>query len=116
MLVKLVADMVKTQTVTCGEVDMILGLVHYAKLNVAICPGSRIAAGAGSEPGGLGPREGSGAGGSTTLGSFRGSWMPAVWGRVMRTGVNGACEVLRRGSRPTLGDDSAAEGQGDCTE
>jgi len=29
-----------------------------------------------------------GAGGSTTLGSFRGSWMPAAWGRVMRTGVN----------------------------
>ena len=38
MLVKLVADMVKTQTVTCGEVDMILGSVDYAKLNVAICP------------------------------------------------------------------------------
>jgi mannose-6-phosphate isomerase-like protein (cupin superfamily) len=38
MLVKLVADMVKTQTVTCGEVDMILGAVDYSKLNVAICP------------------------------------------------------------------------------
>jgi len=52
------------------------------------CPGCRIAAGAGSEPGGLGSREGSGAGGSTMLGSFRGFWMPAAWGRVMRTGVN----------------------------
>jgi len=52
------------------------------------CPGNRIAAGAGSEPGGLGSREGSGAGGSTTLGSLRGSCMPAAWGRVMRTGVN----------------------------
>ena len=29
-----------------------------------------------------------GAGGSTTLGSFRGFWRPAAWGRVMRTGVN----------------------------
>ena len=38
MLVKLVADMVKTQTVTCGEVDMILSTADYAKLNVAICP------------------------------------------------------------------------------
>ena len=38
MLVKLVGDMVKTQTATCGEVDMILGSVDYAKLNVAICP------------------------------------------------------------------------------
>jgi hypothetical protein len=38
MLVKLVADMVKTQTVTGGEVDMILGSVDYSKLNVAICP------------------------------------------------------------------------------
>jgi hypothetical protein len=34
-------------------------------------PGSRIAAGAASEPGGLGSREGSGAGGSATLGSFK---------------------------------------------
>ena len=32
--------------------------------------------------------EGSGVGGSTTLGSFRGFWIPAVWGRVMRAGVN----------------------------
>ena len=38
MLVKLVADMVKTQTVTCGEVDRILSTADYAKLNVAICP------------------------------------------------------------------------------
>ena len=38
MLVKLLKDMVKTQTVTCGEVDMILGSSDYAKLNVAICP------------------------------------------------------------------------------
>ena len=60
----------------------------HAALDDAPCPGSRIAAGAGSEPGGLGSREGFGAGGSTTLGSFRGFWIPAVWGRVMRTGVN----------------------------
>src|SRR3989442_14313217 len=38
MLVKLVADMVKTQTVTCGEVDMILSSADYPKLNVALCP------------------------------------------------------------------------------
>jgi hypothetical protein len=38
MLVKLVADMVKTQTVTCGEVDMVVSTADYAKLNVAICP------------------------------------------------------------------------------
>lgn len=38
MLVKLVADMVKTQTVTYGEVDMILGSGDDSKLNVAICP------------------------------------------------------------------------------
>jgi CO/xanthine dehydrogenase Mo-binding subunit len=31
---------------------------------------------------------GSGAGGSTTLESFRGSWMLAAWGRMRRTGVN----------------------------
>ena len=60
----------------------------HAALDDAPCLGSRIAAGAGSEPGGLGSREGSGAGGSTTLGSFMGSWMPAAWARVMRTGVN----------------------------
>jgi len=47
------------------------------------CPGRRIAAGAGSEPGGLGSREGSGAGGSTTLGFFRAFWIPAAWGGVM---------------------------------
>ncbi len=53
----------------------------------------------GSEPGGLGSREGSGAGGSTTLGLFRQSWMSAAWGRVMRTGVNvsyGLRAVLQR--------------------
>lgn len=38
MLVKLVADTVKTQTATCGEVDMILSSADYSKLNVAICP------------------------------------------------------------------------------
>jgi mannose-6-phosphate isomerase-like protein (cupin superfamily) len=38
MLVKLVTDIVKTQTTTCGEVDMILGSADYSKLNVAICP------------------------------------------------------------------------------
>lgn len=38
MLMRLVDDIVKTQTVTCGEVDMILGSVDYAKVNVAICP------------------------------------------------------------------------------
>jgi mannose-6-phosphate isomerase-like protein (cupin superfamily) len=37
MLVKLVADIVKTQTATCGEVDMVLGSADYSKLNVAIC-------------------------------------------------------------------------------
>jgi hypothetical protein len=36
MLVKLVDDIVKTQTTTCGEVDMILGSVDYAKLHVAM--------------------------------------------------------------------------------
>jgi hypothetical protein len=30
---------------------------------------------------------GSGAGGSMTLSCFKGSWMAAVWGRVMRTGA-----------------------------
>ena len=60
----------------------------HAALDDASCPGSRIAAEAGSEPGGFGSREGSGAGGSRTLGSFRGFWIPAAWGRVMRTGVN----------------------------
>ena len=44
----------------------------HAARDDAPCPGSRIAAGAGSEPRGLGSREGSGAGGSTMLGSFRG--------------------------------------------
>ena len=34
------------------------------------------------------PGSGSGAGGSTTPGPFRGSWMPAAWGSVMRTGGN----------------------------
>jgi hypothetical protein len=28
----------ETQTVTCGEVDMILGSTDYSRLNVAICP------------------------------------------------------------------------------
>jgi hypothetical protein len=38
MLVKLIADVVKTQTFTCGEVDMILSSADYSKLNVVICP------------------------------------------------------------------------------
>jgi mannose-6-phosphate isomerase-like protein (cupin superfamily) len=38
MLVKLIADIVKTQTFTCGEVDMIVSSADYSKLNVAICP------------------------------------------------------------------------------
>ncbi len=41
MLVKLVKDIVKTQTVTFGEVDMILGSTDYSRLNVAICPNIR---------------------------------------------------------------------------
>ena len=38
MLVKLVDDIVKTQTVTCGEADMVLGSADYSKPKVAICP------------------------------------------------------------------------------
>jgi len=41
VLVTLVKDIVKTQTVTCGEVDMILGSTDYSRLNVAICPNIR---------------------------------------------------------------------------
>ncbi len=37
MLVTLIKDIVKTQTVTCGKVDMILGATDYSRLNVAIC-------------------------------------------------------------------------------
>jgi len=51
----------------------------HVALDDAPYPGSRIAAGAGSEPVGLDSREGPRADGSTTLGSFRGSWMPAAW-------------------------------------
>ena len=38
MIVKLQKDMLRQQTVTCGEVDMILGTSDYDKLNVAVCP------------------------------------------------------------------------------
>ena len=38
MIVKLLKDMIRQQTVTCGEVDMILGTSDYDKLNVAVCP------------------------------------------------------------------------------
>jgi len=63
-------------------------LAAHAALDDAPCPGSRIAGGAGSKPGGLGSRECSEASGAPTLGAFRGFWMPAAWGRVMRTGVD----------------------------
>lgn len=38
MLVKLLQDIQRNMTTTCGEVDMILGTQDYAKLNVAVCP------------------------------------------------------------------------------
>jgi len=38
VVIKLLADIVKQQTATCGEVDMVLGSTDYPHLNVALCP------------------------------------------------------------------------------
>src|SRR5882724_3081464 len=49
------------------------------------------------------------------LGSFRGSWMPAAWGRVMRTGASiayGPLVQIQPTQQPTR-DSSVAVGSGD---
>jgi len=42
MLVNPVDDIVTTQTVTCREVDMVLGSTDHSKLNVATCPNIKL--------------------------------------------------------------------------
>jgi hypothetical protein len=72
----------------------------HAALDDATCPGSRIAAGAGSEPVGLDSREGPQGRRLDDAGVFQGDLEARCMGRVMRTGVNvaygpcGAATVL----------------------